>query len=336
MKNKQIISFQDISVTRSELMGYAILFVMFAHAAKWSGIESLRFISSQLTSLMHTPGFLFLSGFSIAYALNKKPSIQEFYTRRIRRLMIPFFVVTSPVFLYLYLMGDSLTNFLLNVSTLRFWVDSNFAGMWYISTTIVLYALSPLFYKVIDTKHPRLMCVVMTALITLLGYLIYEVYPSYYWSHEISLAKWCMYVLGLTIGYLNIRIGGGIFLKHIVYILLMWVALYMLSRYDIFFKIYYGHCRTLLGITFLTYFYSKTNQSKLNVLNDFFKWLGTYSLELYLIHMVLKEFLFGLFNVTSETTPSLLYAIIIFDLILAVILCKPVSIIINRITSKLI
>lgn len=116
----------------------------------------------------------------------------------------------------------------------------------------------------------------------------------------------------------------------------MWVALYMLSRYDIFFKIYYGHCRTLLGITFLTYFYSKTNQSKLNVLNDFFKWLGTYSLELYLIHMVLKEFLFGLFNVTSETTPSLLYAIIIFDLILAVILCKPVSIIINRITSKLI
>lgn len=52
--------------------------------------------------------------------------------------------------------------------------------------------------------------------------------------------------------------------------------------------------------------------------------------------MVLKELLLGLFNVTIEITPSLLYALIISDFIFAIILCKLVSIIINRITSKLI
>ncbi len=91
------------------LRGIAALYVMFNHArgnlfiggvkyaaikplAAWSLQEKVYFSALQLTSLGREFVVLFfiLSGFSIAYSLNKMPNLKEFYLKRAIRIYPPY------------------------------------------------------------------------------------------------------------------------------------------------------------------------------------------------------------------------------------------------------
>lgn len=68
-----MMTFANISKYRSELMGYAILGVLIGHIIVFGEVHNCDFISvaTWFSSLIHTPGFLFLSGFGVFYSMNK-------------------------------------------------------------------------------------------------------------------------------------------------------------------------------------------------------------------------------------------------------------------------
>ena len=82
---------QSISKCRSLLMGYAILGVLVGHIFAFGDVEPTACVNviSWLNGLVHTAGFLFLSGFGVFYSLHKNGSIVGFYKRRLQRFLLP-------------------------------------------------------------------------------------------------------------------------------------------------------------------------------------------------------------------------------------------------------
>jgi len=138
-------SLSVLSKRRGELMGICTLFILLCHF----GFAKIDFpyIIGYVINLGNTgvDGFFLLSGFGIWFALNKgeKYNYLSFYKKRYSRLLLPFLIVCVPYFAYITVATkDSFARFLLEISTL-----SGFTGgeaFWFISVTIVLYAVTPL------------------------------------------------------------------------------------------------------------------------------------------------------------------------------------------------
>lgn len=153
MNNKILklsIPFCLISKYRTELMGIAMLNVLTLHFLSWSQLLSpkwLVFILDNSGRLLFTEGFLFLSGFGLFYSFSKNGALTDFYHKRINRLLLPYIIISLPFFLRgLFLGRFGIDILLLKLSTLYFWIYGN-DGMWYISLSVLLYALFPIIYK---------------------------------------------------------------------------------------------------------------------------------------------------------------------------------------------
>lgn len=149
------VSFRNISKFRGELMGCAIIGVFIGHIVVFGRLQynmSLG-ILMWLASLIHTSGFLFLSGFGLYYSMNKDFNWLSFYKRRFIRFMLPFLIVAVPYFLIVTInKHESIWYYLRCISTIEFWVNGNYHGMWYIAISLFLYAIFPPPLLVVITK----------------------------------------------------------------------------------------------------------------------------------------------------------------------------------------
>lgn len=138
----KLFTLQDISKYRAELMGFAILGVLVGHAISFSGCDMP--VLDSIAHGIHTPGFLFLSGFGLYYSLTKDSSALEFYKRRFWRFYFPFVLMVFPFLLRPILTGNfDIWNFISQITTLNFWLYGNNNGMWYIAVSAVLYIITP-------------------------------------------------------------------------------------------------------------------------------------------------------------------------------------------------
>lgn len=139
-------SLQTIRKFRNLLMGYAILGVLVGHILVFGDVESSSCANALLwlSGLVHTAGFLFLSGFGIFYSLHKKGSIGDFYKRRGERFLLPFLLLALLFYILVcYVNGYGLLQYLSYISTAEFWLHGNYHGMWYIAVSLLLYVITP-------------------------------------------------------------------------------------------------------------------------------------------------------------------------------------------------
>lgn len=238
--------FSLLSKFRSELMGLSILGIMLAHIYIWTGLQVplLGTVIGLFSRSSHTEGFLFLSGLGLYYSMsNKITSLQSgfknktfiyksFYKRRFYRLLVPFIIITFPFYAYDDLISTfNLGKYLLEQSSLYFWFCGN-NGMWYISVSILLYALFPLIFDFIDNNWRR--CLILIVILIFLIALIRFCFPEYYEMTMIGIPKAPVFIIGCYAGYLaknNISIS---LLKYLLFLLLLIIAFAWLSR-----KIFY-------------------------------------------------------------------------------------------------
>ena len=143
-----------ISRNRTELMGIATLSVFIHHVLNYITIPN-KWIASPLIEAQNwvfTDGFLFLSGFGVFFSLQKNSDCLSFYKKRLMRLYFPYLIIACiPISFLTFLHGDIWT-WMARLLTVNFWIEGNFCGMWYVSVTMALYLLSPLFFTVIRGK----------------------------------------------------------------------------------------------------------------------------------------------------------------------------------------
>ena len=326
---------------RKELMGIAILGVLFSHLVGLGGVTNpiVCILSKIMSSIAYTEGFLLLSGFGLFYSFNKRPSLYIFYKNRCLRLIVPFLIMSIPFYLYVFFEKNTdIYRFVENITATAFWIHGN-NGMWYISITIVLYILFPFLYcfmfRVIDERIIIKKTIIVLFSYFILLFLINMLSPTYYNMVKIGINQVPMFFIGMYFGYKSIyksRLSNS----YLYAIIFMTIILFVLKgSHEVCHAIYVVLFRTssLLVICSLLYMFDKQN---IRFPLGGVKILGEYTLELYILHL----HLYGVI-ITTEVFDNECFGIykdyceILSAIILAIILAKPIKSITNKF-SKLI
>lgn len=287
-------------------MGLAITGVMLSHILNHT---AQPYILAQLSRLIHTPGFLFLSGFGLYYSFQRNDNVIQFWNKRLKRIYIPYLMYSSWLFLILFLFRKcTLLQLGGYITTLSYWFEGNYYAMWYIPISILLYFLFPLFYKLINNNLNKLGgLVVSLAILIAISVVVACLYPSYWERICIGVYNMPIFPIGIFAGYLsnqNYKVGGILLLS----ILIGCTCFFAIG-------IYPSIARSLFGILISTILFNYIDKNfKLDWLMVGVKWLGKYSLELYIIHVTLYFFLIEIVQIVDS------YSIVI-GCVVSIIIC---------------
>ena len=318
-------------------MGYAILFIMLMHSSGWALFpEPFKSLCTRLSSFVHTAGFLFLSGFGLYYSLSKKWALSEFYRRRIIRVLVPYMIISFPFYLFYFIVGENnWLEFIGNFTSVGWFFGGG--GLWYISVCLLMYVMCPVFYHLVFRcgKRPFVHALFILLIMYALCFVNYK-YEFYSYSEEHYVwTKTPLFVLGLYAGYLakrEYKLGALYFIVSMMIVL----GFKHLKESDSYYINVYNDVIPFIGIPLVCCIIHLLSKYPItSYVNSIFKWLGIYSLELYILHMLIKYLLFfvcfDLFSLNQTHGACLI--LVVVTLLLSVCLCKPIHIGVNRIIS---
>ena len=224
MQNSACISSRDISKYRNAVMGLAALSIFIMHCIGRGYIQIYKPIDALLMKIGSSGVdiFLFLSGFGIFCSLNKNHAFVEekkypckWLFNRIMKVYIPYFLIML-VFVW-FIPHQSVLQLFAKMVTLDFWMHGN-DGTWFVSFIILLYILSPMFYKTIctsDFNHAK-KTIILEMILLYAGLFLFEhFFPKYSAVVWIAVFQIPQFIFGLWLGYMfiyNKRI-------HIIYLI---------------------------------------------------------------------------------------------------------------------
>ena len=302
-------------------MGVAILGVMCGHLMNHT-IQPK--VLAHLVRLIHTCGFLFLSGFGLYYSFSVNRNLSLYFKKRVSRLYIPYLCISSIFFTLLLLAGKcSTSEFIGYLTTAAFWYKGNYYAMWYVAVSLALYMLFPLFYMLIFNKRwdkPFVFLIIIEVVMYGL-YVFLRHYTPEYWSIvEFGLSKTYIFPLGIYLGYLSKR--GT---KISIYMLLSFIACCGL----LFVKGFLPETmRTLIGIPLVCILFDFIfKNGHCNVIRKSLLWLGKFSLELYLLHVLINFALKGGLGVNHSWS-------MIIGIVSSLLICSPTSKLIKKMSPR--
>ncbi|WP_368670595.1 acyltransferase family protein [Prevotella sp. E2-28] len=102
--------------------------------------------------------FLFLSGLGMYHSLNTNKmggrNTFSWFKKRLFRLLVPYLLICAPIFVVFALRDHwTLSQYFLRLSTISFYTEG--WGLWFLALIIVLYVITPLFYKLFTGRSKR-------------------------------------------------------------------------------------------------------------------------------------------------------------------------------------
>ena len=317
---------QLISKYRTELMGVGILGVLIGHLLMYTNhqISVIDFFCR----IVHTQGFLLVSGFGLYYSFSSDSNLKKFYKKRFNRLYVPFFLISLLFFIIVvYCNDEKFWMIFVYLTTLDFWIEGNDFGMWYIAISLLLYLLYPLMHKFVcrnDFVLYRGFAIVFS--IVIICFAIKSFFPSYWEIISFGVEKTSIFPIGIIAGFYA---KSGKQIKNTYVVLYFLVMLSLLILFHSLDKNYFEQVRTLIGIPVVCIVLSllEKNAAIYGWVFRSLKWLGSYSLEIYLLHLQIWR---GLAFVTTwDSTSRILIAIP-----LTLLLCQPIHNGINSIVKS--
>lgn len=320
IKNKY--SVELFSKYRNELMGIAIIGVLVVHVLSFGKIEASNLgvtIIFFISRLAFTQGFLFLSGFGLYYSFKKNNNLKKFYLRRMNRLLIPFIILSGWFFLFrdFYETFNPL-NFFLHISSLAFWIEGNYYGMWYVSISVFLYILFPFLYTYINKIKGAPVIFVM--LVILLDLVIQHFFLVYYNKVSIGIDKIPIFIVGIYAGKISLYKKQKESIRMLLFTVILWIISFFLkNHWEYVYEIYAMTEKIIYMFIICILFSVSENQTLVKYIRKILRWFGRYSLELYVLHLLIFSFLSSeiLF---SNITPIIKVSIMILGVLL---LCIP-------------
>ena len=282
--------------SRGELFGLATLMIVYHHLGN-RGIPGISALPSVLGSVLDfifakayigVDIFIFLSAIGLCYSMERN-TISQFYANRFRRVCVPWFVIMVPVFIIedILICKEGILEFLLDTSTFRYWIDNdNTHTPWFVPYIVALYVLFPLIYKADSkTKHG-------STSILLFGSIAINVfsniYPNYIYSEFTNcFARLPIFLLGVLVSDPIKKIKDDINKKTFITIIIATFTIYI-GWY--FLNLPMGLDMLIGGLVAIgiIIFYAYGIKSKVSKwLSKVFIFVGSVSLEVYLIHTVI-------------------------------------------------
>ena len=171
MKNHRILQFDYIRAL-------AIVFVILIHSMGWineiTTLNSAYIVRTILDSVIYSgvPLFVMLSG---ALLLGKKEPISDFFSKRFKRLLIPFIIWSILVYAILYIQEGGRNPIVYLTSYVTKTLTTGVYGIyWYIYLILGLYLITPALRKICEDKKTCL----YTATLTFTLYFIQKIFPT--------------------------------------------------------------------------------------------------------------------------------------------------------------
>lgn len=315
---------ERISHFRTELMGFAIIWVILFH----SGIRIPVFDNLYRIGYGGVDIFFFLSGLGLFFSFKKEQNLAVFYKKRFIRIFPTYFVIV--LFSMILLGSFNLIQFLVNISTIGYWINQSYFE-WYIPSLVLFYLLFPLLYKLVNRNILSFLIIILLVTLTLI---FIRIYFDLNGMLMLFITRIPIFSLGILFGkwtsekkqFNNITTSLIILSSFVGLISIVLLSNYFpnstLWNYGFF---WYPFILITPGLCILITF--ALDALRLSVINKVLAFFGTISLELYLLHIKLFEksnLLADYFNISR-----LIVLLIIFALII------PASILLSRLLSFL-
>lgn len=299
-----------ISKYRTELMGVAMLMVVWHHLPIDINLSSYKFL--HLNAVLGVDIFLLLSGIGLYFSTyNKGFKIKEYLIKRFIRIF--------PIYAFIILVvsiikgNHDLLNILCQITTIGWWIGKGTYD-WFIPNIILLYLLYPFWYYILKYKRG----IYIGGSIILILYTIIFNLPQGY--HFISLYRYPIFFIGIILGKI---LKEKRYNKNINIIILFFFTIGVIFSVYIFKNYYQPNISPELvskGYLFspyifivvglcLTISYFLSFNNIFNATNLLLKWIGSMSIEIYLIHgqfIDLTKYLTNTYHINKPLTGTIL------------------------------
>ena len=325
-------SWKSLSKFRSELMGFACLWIMFHHNSfTWpESMDTLRRFS--LYGNLGVDIFLQLSGVGLYYAWSKKPVLSDFYARRFVRLLVPYVLFALPYWVWrdLYLHQGS---FWLDVTQLNLPLKGVITT-WYVPAIAVFYLLYPLIARVLFSGDRWTRATLLCGAVMLGCLYLYYRDNTIYDNCEIALTRSAVFVIGCALGK-SVKDDEPI-APHLPVLGLLWIMLNNILRRHVSLGdawIRFSYIPLCLSVV-LVVLWALVRLEHWGGLRKLLRFFGERSLELYLTHVLIRNVFYHYIPVKAwDPWGILTYAVILLISLTVSILLHPV---INKLCGALI
>lgn len=270
---KQIFSIKDISTYRSELMGWAIIWIMMLHFT-FTQIKPLGFIAQY--GFAGVEIFMLVSGFGLYFSLNKNSNYSFFYKKRLLRIFPTYYILG--IFASTLLYHDTILNYLYRYTTIGFWTGGIYSE-WYIPSLVILYLFAPFLKKLFDRKLLFIIAAVcciclITSYILIANNLITKGEPHFFMLYRIP-----AFLFGMACAY---WIKNCVSKRYFYYLFLAGIPFFLLlfpRHHEIYNFKYFS---LLFLLPFFTICFTSISK-KIHIINPLLYVIGKASLEIYII-----------------------------------------------------
>lgn len=268
-----------LSTYRDQLFGIAIISIILLHFFQ----DTSSIISTDYQNIISSVGveiFLFLSGMGLYFSLAKNKSLKRFYLRRFQRILPEYLIVSTITFSIIDLASSKgILNILEDVSFVSLVLDGD-RLYWFIGLILICYAFYPLIYLLLRTKYRFVLYWLLMLLAFVMIFAIKKLSPNFYENNLVWLNRIPIFIMG---SYYAKKIYDAnkfsAFDKVLIYIgfsLFIGKELPIPNTLIKFFS-------TLPLMLLFCLALQKIN--KVGGMNKFLKLCGSYSLELYIVHV---------------------------------------------------
>lgn len=278
-------SYRLLSKYRLQIMGIAILLVVFYHSTVDMSFISL-FNNIKTICYGGVDVFFLLSGLGLYYSLKNDFNVRSFYKNRFIRIMPTYIFV---ILIFSIINKASLKDVFLNITTLGFWINSSNRFDWYIPALIIFYLVTPLIIYFFNKKNKYVvifLCILAGVLISIsisatsLSYLL------------IFTTRIPIFFIGILIGYwsyIDKKIKRLDFIIMGIMLILGWYLTSIMLTYPPDVRWSYGlwwypFIFLTLPLCIISAILFEYTKNKINYNYEFLKFCGRFSLEIYLFH----------------------------------------------------
>lgn len=315
--------YQLISKYRGQIMGVASIMVVLLHFV------------SELYPDFYIPGvtlilsrgnigvdvFLLVSGMGLWFSMSKNADPIAFWKKRINRVLLPTLGISLLYWIWVDLLTDnrSIGLFFLDWTGLSFWINGT-TTIWYVSLILILYLLYPLIYQIQCRNNIYSALIILLTIVA--GCIMFGVLPDIYNKYEIALTRVPIFLIGSLLGeflqkdekapkYTKLLLNGYIILSLIAFV---GCFILMKRMHSLSIMLYrYGSGAAAFLLCFAVGLILK--KFTLKFISDIFKYFGEVSLELYLIHVMIRNIIANTKLGSIESTFYRIVIIITFILV---------------------
>lgn len=302
------LNWNDLSKYRNQLYGIAMLWIIVFHV--WETFQKKMTFNWTISFIVKNGNigvdlFLFLSGISMYYAIRKYVKedgsirVWDFYKKRISKILkvyllfcVPYLVINHLIVKY------DVSMFMQQLLFQR----KNVSSFWFLLGITICYLLYPALYKCI-AKGKKGYIYGFIALYIAGLFLLCTYHREYYMRYEILFSRIPVFAAGALCGekvYKKEEVNPyGLFTAVLlllsrgpVFFVLQMLPFY--SSYERIFRRLHGGVLGVCAIFFLIMLLKYIEQTKLS---KFLGFLGTFTLEVYVLHIAYRVVLLNYLNI---------------------------------------